>query len=122
MAEALCRRHYGRKLEAQSAGVAPWPDLHPMARKVMAERGEALAGHYPKDVRTFSDSRFDLVVTIGDRALAECPELPGNPERIHWELSDPANADGQEDLEEVFRTTLAAIERHLASLIQSLAP
>lgn len=119
MAEALCRTRCGDSIEARSAGVDPWDDLHPMARKLMAERGETLAGHYPKHVNTMSSEAFDLVVTIGDRAQMECPAMSGNPRRVHWALSDPAEAevDDAHGLEQVFRRTLSDIEHHLASLV-----
>ena len=118
MAEALSRSQYSDRIEASSAGVDPWPDLHPMARKLMAERGEMFTGHFPKHVNTVCGEAFDLVVTIGDRALRECPAFYGDPKQIHWELSDPADADGTPELEEVFRNTLRDIERNLSILGQ----
>ena len=116
IAEALSRSLYGDKIEALSAGVDPWPDLHPMARKLMAERGEYFAGHFPKHVETFREIAFDLVVTIGDRAQRECPEFSGSPRR-HRAIPDPADADGTPELEEIFRDTLEAIEQNLSSIL-----
>ena len=118
MAEALCRLYYGDKIEPSSAGVDPWPHLHPMAVKLMAERGETFAGHFPKHVKTVCGEAFDLVVTIGDRALRESPAFFGSPEKIHWPISDPADADGTPALEEVFRNSLKDVEQSLASLVK----
>lgn len=115
MAEALSKSLYGGKIEASSAGVDPWPDLHPMARKLMAERGDMLVGHFAKHVNTFRDTVFDMVITIGDRALNECPDLQGTS--IHWAIDDPADADGTPDSETVFRAALKKIEKNLASLL-----
>lgn len=117
MAEALSRSKYGDRIEPVSAGVDPWPDLHPMARKLMAERGETFAGHYPKHVNTFRDAELDIVVTIGDRALAESPSFSKSPRHIHWAISDPADADGTPDLEKEFRSALRAIEQNLDSFL-----
>ena len=117
MAEALSRSHYGDKIEPFSAGVDPWPDLHPMARKLMAERDEDFAGHFPKHANTFCDKDLDLVVTIGDRALKECPAFRGSPRQIHWAISDPADADGTPDSEQTFRNALSDIESNLDSLV-----
>ena len=120
MAEALSRSLYGDKIEASSAGVDPWPDLHPMARKLMAERGETFAGHFPKHANTLCDTAFDLVITIGDRALQECPVFRGSPKLVHWAISDPADADGTPDSEQIFRNALSDIESNLASLVSKL--
>lgn len=117
MAEALSRAHYSDRIDAASAGVDPWPDLHPMARRLMAERGDPLAGHVPEHADAYRDTVFDLVVTIGDQALREHPAYPGSPRYIHWAISDPADADRTPDSEAVFRDALRQIERDLASLV-----
>lgn len=119
MAQALFRRLCDKeRIEVHSAGVEPWPDLHPMARKLMAERGEGMEGHYPKDVKTYLDTALDYVITIGEPALKQCPDLPGNPKRLHWPIDDPADADGTEDSEAVFRQALAGIADRLGGLLQ----
>ena len=120
MAEALSRATYGDRIEAFSAGVDPWPNLHPMARELMTERGETFAGHYPKHADTFTDTALDLVVTIGDRAFRESPVFRGATKRIHWAIPDPADADGTSDSEKVFRDALSNIESSLASLVTDL--
>lgn len=43
------------------------------------------------------DAAVDVVITIGDRALNECPSLSG--ELRHWAIPDPADADGTPDSE-----------------------
>ena len=122
IAEALSRSRYGDRIDPLSAGVDPWPDLHPMARKLMAERGDDLSGHFTKHVDTFRDADIDIVVTIGDRALRECPVFPRAQKQIHWAVSDPADADGTADSEETFRRTLEEIEKRLAMLVSHDLP
>ena len=39
IAQAMARRRFGDRMTVESAGVAPWDHLHPMAVKVMTERG-----------------------------------------------------------------------------------
>ncbi len=119
MAEALARRRTGERFELFSAGVQPWNDLHPMARRLMAERGKTLAGHFPKAVATFRTMSVDYVVTIGQRAMRQCPDLPGNSRRIHWDIDDPADADGTPGSEEAFRGALAGIEQRLDGLLET---
>lgn len=111
----LCRKE---QIEVHSAGVEPWPDLHPMARKLMAERAESLEGHHPKHVKSFSETPLDYVITIGEPALKQCPDLLGNPRCIHWDIGDPADADGTNDSETVFRNALSGIEQRLPALLQ----
>ena len=106
----------GAKGEVFSAGVDPWPDLHPIAVELLQEKGIDPSGHYPKHVRTMMEKRFDWVITIGDRALAETPQLHGRPKRIHWPIDDPAKSDGTPDQRTVFQMTLEGIEDRLPEL------
>ena len=121
MAEAMCRRTAGSTVRVQSAGVAPWDHLHAVALRLMEERGIEMTGHRPKHVRTMAATRFDWVITIGDNAHDDTPDLPGNPRRVHWPIDDPADADGTPQQEAVFRRTLAAIEERLPQLLTSAA-
>jgi len=76
IAEALFTRAAVRDVIACSAGVAPWDHLHPVAVRLLQERGIATEGRRPKHVREFAEAPLDWVVTIGDRALAETPRFP----------------------------------------------
>ena len=122
MAETVFQNLCGNDVEVSSAGVDPWPDIHPMAKKLMAERGHSMSGEKPKHVNTFLDSEFDYVVTIGAPAKTQCPELPGNPVRIHWDIGDPARGDGGADSETIFRETLKGLDRNLAELKNTILP
>lgn len=117
MAQALCRVHLGPQVRVESAGVAPWPHLHPVAVRLMEERGISLAGHYPKPVDAVADQDFDLVVTIGDPARARLERGPFSAAyQLHWDIPDPADADGTLDSEAAFRAAMAAIEQGLEDL------
>jgi protein-tyrosine-phosphatase/DNA-binding transcriptional ArsR family regulator len=104
IAEALAERLSGGRVEALSAGSRPKP-LHPNAVRVMRERGIDLGGRRSKHLDELADGRFDYVVTLCDRVREVCPELPGQPEQIHWSIPDPASA-GATDAE-----TYPAFER-----------
>lgn len=121
MAEAVFKRLAGGKASVSSAGVAPWEHLHPIAVRLMRERGIDIVqdGQRPKDVRSLSATQFDVVVTLGDRALEQTPELRGNPRRIHFNIKDPAAADNAvADREEAaFRFALAEIEKRLPEVL-----
>jgi len=120
MAEAMLRAICPREFDVFSAGVDPWLELHPVARKIMAERGEMLRGHFPKHVQIFRRKPLDYVVTIGDRALETRIELRGNPRRIHWAIDDPAAPAGHADTETMFRAAQSRIEEQLRALLQTV--
>ena len=109
MAEAMFRRRHGDKFEVLSAGVEPWQKLHPMAVKLMSEDGISMKGHCPKHVKQYMDDEIDIAVTIGDRAEAETGKFRDRTTRVHWDIKDPADADGTPDSEKVFRHTRQAL-------------
>ena len=121
IAAALFARAIGRRAVVCSAGVAPWDHLHPVAVRLLQERGIDMAGRHPKHVRELSETPLDWVVTIGDRALAETPRFTCNPVYIHWDIPDPAAADGTGQEEAAFRQTLALIEERLPGLGEIVA-
>lgn len=120
MAEAVLTRMAGDAACVRSAGVDPWDHLHPVAVRLMDERGMDMSKRHPKHVRTMAETRLDWVVTIGDNARDDTPELPGNPRRVHWPISDPADADHTPQQEAVFRRTLASIEQRLPELLSAV--
>lgn len=119
IAERLFRDLSGGRALVVSAGVAPWDALHPMAVRLMQERGLDMAGQSPKSVASLAHQPWDVVVTIGDPARDLTPELAGNPRRIHWPVADPAAADsdGPAAQAAAFRAAIAAIEQRLPELI-----
>lgn len=120
IAAALFARLAGSGVDVVSAGVDPWTALHPVGRRLLERRGVDTAGLRPKHVRTFADAPVDVVVTIGDRAGRETPRLGRNPVRIHWDIADPADADGTGREEESFRAAAAQIEARLADVLSVL--
>lgn len=118
IAAALCERLAGTSAVCLSAGVQPWDNLHPMAARLLSERGVSLAGRFPKPVSATLTQVIDVVVTIGDPAKNLLPRpMPGEPLILHWDISDPADADGTDQSEPVFRRTMAAIEARLPELL-----
>jgi protein-tyrosine-phosphatase/DNA-binding transcriptional ArsR family regulator len=109
MAEALAQRLGGRAIEAFSAGSHPKP-LHPNAVRVMRQRGIDLSGRRSKHVDELASRRFGHVVTLCDRVREVCPELHGQPARVHWSIPDPAR-EGDDD-----EATYPAFERTAADL------
>ncbi len=99
MAEALLRRHGGDRVQAFSAGTEPAAEIHPMARRVMAEEGLDLAGQYPKEYGVFLDIEpIRTLITVCGGAAETCPAVwPGVAERLHWPIEDPAAFVGDDE-------------------------
>lgn len=118
MAETLARHLVDDHFRIVSAGVDPWVRVHPMVVRLMTERGLNTAGQYPKPVKDFATTPLDLIVTIGDRARDETPDLPGNPRRIYWNIDDPVEAEGTPRAELAFRDAQKEIEVRLPKLVE----
>jgi arsenate reductase len=96
MAEGFLRHMEGDRFEVFSAGVKP-TQVNPLAIKVMAEAGIDISKHRSKSAMEFIGQKFDYVVTVCDNAKQTCPIFPGKYEKIHWDLEDPAEAQGNEE-------------------------
>ena len=83
--------------DAHSAGTEPAERVHPLAIKVMAEKGVDLTGGEPRRLDEFLGQDFDAVITVCGDAEERCPAFPGNVRREHWPLPDPAKAEGTEE-------------------------
>ena len=118
MSEGLLRSLAGGMVDVYSAGTEPSDRVNPFAVKVMAENGINISKHYPKKVEEFLSKEFDIVVTTCDGARQACPTFPGVARNYHWNLEDPAAAEGtEEERMEVFRKTLADISERAAELM-----
>jgi len=96
MAEGFLRHMAGDKFEVFSAGVKP-TQVNPLAIKVMVEVGIDISKHKSKSAMEFIGQQFDYVITVCDNAKQTCPVFPGKYEKIHWDLEDPAEAQGSEE-------------------------
>jgi arsenate reductase len=91
MAETILKHLSQGQIDVESAGTMPQPDIHPMARRAVKTLLDLeMTGQYPKVLDLFLARDFDYVITVCGRAAESCPVFPGNPERIHWHLDDPA--------------------------------
>lgn len=118
MAEGLVRELAGDQFEVASAGTRP-SVVHPFAIQAMRERGVDISHHRSKHLDEFWGQPFDVVLTVCDNAAESCPVFPGQAERLHWSLPDPATVASdverlaafrqvRDDFEARFRAWLAA--------------
>lgn len=99
IAEALLRQHAGDRLTAISVGLAPGEVVHPLALRVLEEKGIDTSGLRPKHVREFLGSvHVATVITVCSKAAEACPTLwPGPVDIRHWPIDDPAVVEGSEE-------------------------
>jgi len=121
IAEVLFRSKYSDAFNVYSAGVDPWINIHPVGRALMEDNGYSMEGRKPKHVQSIDFNDIDIVVTIGAPAERGTRELRLNKNHIHWDVDDPAGADGTLDSESVFAETKRRIENKMKMLIPKLA-
>ena len=127
IAEALLNHEAAGRFVAESAGSHPAPRVNPHAIRVLAEAGVPWAGHPPQGADALERERFDIVITVCDRAKEACPIFPGQPVQAHWGMPDPAEVEGSDDAKlNAFRETLRVLQRRvglfLALPVESLEP
>ena len=94
MAEGLARHLFGDAATVQSAGGFP-SYVHPLAIRALAELGIDISSHRSKSVDEIDLSGIDVVITLCEDEV--CPVLPIRTRRLHWPLSDPAAAAGDDE-------------------------
>ncbi|MCM8780584.1 MAG: arsenate reductase ArsC [Candidatus Omnitrophica bacterium] len=118
MAEGLLRNMAADKFEVFSAGIKP-TQVNPLAIKVMAEIGVDISKHRSKSALEFIGENFDYVITVCDNAKQTCPVFPGNYEKVHWDLEDPAIAQGAEEEKlEIFKKTRDKIKEFILDFLK----
>lgn len=122
MAEALLRHIGGDRFEAHSAGYLP-SFVFPETIKVLAEIGIDASGQRSKHWDVYRNGpRFDYVITLCDEAAATCSHFPGEGERFHWGVEDPAGAVGSEDERlAVFRRVRDRIAEKIRRFVDELS-
>jgi arsenate reductase len=95
MAEAFLRQLAGARFEALSAGTDP-KGLNPFAVQVMREAGIDISAQRSKGVQELLGQPIPYVVTVCAKAKEKCPIFPATFKVMHWDLDDPAAAEGSD--------------------------
>jgi arsenate reductase len=98
MAEAYLNFKGAGRFQAESAGSRPAVRVHPQAIDALERHLVPWTGHPPRGMDGLERERWDLVITVCDRAKESCPFFPGQPVVAHWGMDDPAEVDGAEDV------------------------
>lgn len=115
IAEAVLGRLGGDDFEVHSAGTEP-KGVHPLTLRVLADAGIDWSAATSKSVVEFLGQPFDYVITVCDNARQTCPVFPGTHRSMHWDLEDPAEAEGSD------AARLAAFQRTYAELNERIGP
>lgn len=121
MAEAITNQYSNGRYLAFSAGSVPTGSVHPKAIETLARHGIICNAGRSKSWNEFKSQTIDLVITVCDQAAREsCPIFPGQPNKLHWSIPDPAKTEGTEieiiaAFEAVFNQLKLRIEQELLS-------
>lgn len=126
MAQALLEHRAGGRFEVVSAGLEPGV-LNPLTVRVLQEIGLNTDHLYAKDVKPMIAEYFHYVITVCDRAEANCPIFPHATYRLSLPFEDPAAAQNskeeqgrEEDQLAIFRRVRDEIDVELQSWLKSL--
>jgi len=118
MAEGLVNHYLGDEWQAHSAGTDPAGYVHPLAVQVMSELGIDISKQRSKSADEFRECAFEVVVTVCDDAVKNCPIWLGNGRKAHVGFKDPARATGSdEERLAVFRRVRDEIHREILNLL-----
>lgn len=117
MAEGIFRHLAGNRYDVFSAGTNPI-GVNPLAIKIMDEVGIDISRQRSKSVNEFSGQKFDYVITVCDNAKETCPVFPGEYNKLHWDLEDPAVVEGTEEEKElIFRKVRNQIKENILKFL-----
>lgn len=109
MAEGWAK-HLGKDvLDVYSAGTEDYPEVKPLAVKVMEEVGIDMSEHYPKLLSDIPEE-VDILITMGCNVI--CPFVP-NSYSEDWGLDDPSGGPIED-----FRETRDIIKKKVEELIE----
>ncbi len=108
MAEGWAKKLGSDVLEVYSAGTEEYPEVKPLAIKVMEEVGIDMSDHRPK-LLTDIPEEVDILITMGCNVV--CPFVP-NSHSEDWGLDDPSGGPSED-----YRVTRDLIKKRVEDLI-----
>jgi arsenate reductase len=118
IAEALVASKASDRFDAASAGSSPAARVNPLAVEVLGDVGIDWTGREPKGLDAVASERWDIVITVCDRAKDACPVFPGQPASAHWGMGDPAEVEGtREERLSAFTRTRQILARRIDLLL-----
>jgi len=112
MAEALLRHKAGEYFDVYSAGTYPEP-IDSRAINALKEFGADADNLVAKDLSVFKGQVFDYVITLCDKANAECRSYPDAVKQLAWDFPDPKTRIGHKP----FSLTLDELNNRLSMFL-----
>lgn len=120
MAHGWLRHLGGAQAAVASAGTEP-KGVHPVAIRVMAEKGIDISGHTSDHVDRYAREPFDLVITVCDTAKEQCPVFTGAKRQLHRAFEDPDYPElSEEQFADVFRRIRDQIEAFSREVLRDI--
>jgi arsenate reductase len=118
MAEGYLRHFAGNKAEVYSAGVeAHGVNLNSVI--VMKEDGIDISGHTSNKMDDYRHIDFDMVITVCDNSVEECPYFPTKAKKFHHSFPDPANCKGSaEEVLNEFRRVRNLVKDYCSDFVK----
>jgi arsenate reductase len=117
IAQALLNHWQARGFRAFSAGNHPAAEVHPIAADLLKANGIWSQALKPKDCSRFLDHDsppVDFVISLGSQAPEGMPSSwPGNPQVLHWRISEPRADGSQKENLRSFRKAFTELETRI---------
>src|SRR5262245_14476986 len=115
-AEYFIRNIAGDRFEAYSAGNQPTGRVDPYVLELLHNQFHLdPSAARSKSWEEFKDTRFDIIITVCDRARESCPLFQGQPTIAHWNIPDPTRAAGAKEIDK-YRDVAQQIYRRVQLL------
>ena len=119
MAEGFAKQYVSKTIGIFSAGINPSSNIHPMAVDTMRTYDIDISHQKPKSIEDIANFRFDLIITLCQQAMENCPTFAGSPTVVHWNLPDPAKVQGSDSqIKKAFADSAAKIRSLVSDLFQ----
>ena len=118
MAEGYLRYFGGKKAEIYSAGLEAH-GLNPNSVIVMKEDGIDISKHTSNAIDEYKDIKFDMVITVCDNSVEECPYFPTKAVKFHHDFPDPAKCNGTpEEVLKEFRKVRDMVKTYCKTFVE----
>lgn len=121
IAEALLTKKGGDRFVVASAGTSPAREVRPEALAALRATGIDWSAARPQGIERVVDATWDIVITLCDRAVESCPNLPSRPITAHWGVRDPGDITDARLRDIAFNDTLALLSWRI-DLLLALRP
>ena len=120
LTEALINHYGAGSIIAHSAGSNPTGEVHPLSVKTLQANNLNTQNLKSKSWDVYSDTVFDLVITVCDNAAGEaCPVYLNSIPKVHWGVEDPAKFKGtEEEIENEFQRIFAILAKRTHAMVE----